>query len=146
MRSLPPARNQLRIRCLYVLWRQDFHRVIVSGKCKLKTRTHMGKLAAHVSCGDEISSCRRDVQVGKLAPTSLVATRFHLVGEVQVENSHPHGKTCTHRLKTCTHVGKLAALFGDGTQRTRFHKADQTSGKRCRSGCVNCKSRTYETR
>ena len=25
-----------------------------------------------------------------------VATRFHRVGEVQVENSHPHGKTCTH--------------------------------------------------
>ena len=37
-----------------LLWRQDF---IVSGKCKLKAGTHMGKLA----------------------PTSLVATRFHLV-------------------------------------------------------------------
>ena len=35
-------------------------------------------------------------------PVSLVATRFHLVGEVQVgklaptwENLHPHGKTCS---------------------------------------------------
>ena len=79
MRSPPPARNQLRIRCRYLLWRQDF---ILSEKCKLKTRTHMGKLAAtiqmspsHLLCGDKISSCRR---------------------QVQVENSHPHGKTCSH--------------------------------------------------
>ena len=28
-------------------------------------------------------------------PVSLVATRFHRVGEVQVENSHPHRKTCS---------------------------------------------------
>ena len=48
MRSLPPVRNQLRIRFRYLLWRQD----------------------------------------------------FHLVGEVQVENSHPHGKTCSHNSKT----------------------------------------------
>ena len=26
-------------------------------------------------------------------------------------------------------------------KRTRFQKADQTAGKRCRNGCVNCKSR-----
>ena len=93
---------------------------IVSGKCKLKTRTHMGKLAAHLSCGDEISSCRRHVQVGKLAPTW--------------ENSHPHGKTRAH-------MGKLAAHFCDGSERTRFQKADQTAGKSCRNGCVSCKSR-----
>ena len=37
-----PVRNQSRIRCRYLLWRQDF---ILSGKCKLKTRTHMGTLA-----------------------------------------------------------------------------------------------------
>jgi len=154
--------------------------------CKLKTCTHMGKLAptkgwgqlfrpisslpsrgdkisscrrhvqvenlhphgktcTHVSCGDKISSCRRHVQgenlhphgktcthMGKLAATSLVATRFHLVGEVQVENLHPHGKTCTHvscgdkisscrrhvqvenlhpHGKTCTHMGKLAPTW-----------------------------------
>ena len=50
-----------------------FH--LVEGMCKLKTRTHMGKLA----------------------PTSPVATRFHLVeGMCKLENSHPHGRTCTH--------------------------------------------------
>ena len=94
MRSPPPARNQLRISCLYDLWRQDF---ILSGKCKLKTRTHMGKLAPTSLCGDEISSCRGSAS-WKLAPTwenshppLFVATRFHLVGEVQVENSHPQG-------------------------------------------------------
>jgi len=75
MRSLPPVRNQSRIRCRYLLWRQDF---ILSEKCKLKTRTHIGKLAAH---------------------------------------------------------------FCEGTQRPGFQKADQTAGKRCRNGCVNCKSR-----
>ena len=78
MRSLPPARNQSRIRCRCLLWRQDFHRVeevqVENSHPHGKTRTHMGKLA----------------------PTSLVATRFHLVGEVQVGNSHPHGKTRTH--------------------------------------------------
>ena len=120
MRSLPPVRNQSRIRFRYLLWRQDF---ILSEKCKLKTRTHMGKSAPTIQMAlgsepveDQIpvslvatrsSSCRRQVQVGKLAPTwenvqptSLVATRFpscHLVGEVQVENLLPHGKTCTHK-------------------------------------------------
>ena len=34
-----------------LLWRQDFYRVIVSGKCKLKTRTHMGKLPARFGDG-----------------------------------------------------------------------------------------------
>jgi len=113
-----------------LLWRQDF---ILSGKCKLKTRTHMGELAP----------TWENVQ-----PTSLVATRFHLVGEVQVENSHPHGRTRTHmgkraptwenshpqfkflfprlllvatrfhlvegkcKLKTRTHMGKLAPTWG----------------------------------
>ena len=63
-------------------------------------------------------------------PVWLVATRFHLV----------EGKC---KLKTCTHMGKLAARFSDGTQRTRFQKADQTAGKRYRNGCINCKSRVY---
>ena len=74
--------------------------------------------------------------MGKLAPTSLVATRFHLVGEVQVGNSHPHGETFSHLSlwrqdlhlvgevqvenshphgENCTHMGNLAARFGDGT-------------------------------
>jgi len=52
-------------------------------------------------------------------PVCLVATRFHLVGEVQVENSHPQEKTRTHKRKlaptrenshpqekTCTPHGK----------------------------------------
>ena len=150
-----------------------------------------------MSCGDKISSCRRQVQVENLhphgktcthnsknpgsepvedqmpvslvatrfhlvscrisklktcchnsnfpSPPLFVATRFHLVGEVQVENSHPHGKTCSHNSKkpgsepaedqmpvclvatrfhrvdsaswkTCTHMEKLAARFGDGTK------------------------------
>ena len=150
MRSLPPVRNQLRIRCLHVLWRQDF---ILSGKCKLKTRTHMGwenlhpplfvatrfhlvgevqvenshphgKTRSprllwrqdfhHVSCGDEISSCRGSAS-WKLAPTwenvqltSLVATRFHLVeGMCKLENSHPHGKTCTPPLFVATRFHRV---------------------------------------
>ena len=61
-------------------------------------------------------------------PVSLVATRFHLVEGM-----------C--KLKTRTHMGKLAAHFCEGTQRPGFQKADQTAGKRCRNGCVNCKSR-----
>jgi len=157
-----------------LLWRQDF---IVSGMCKLETRTHMGKLAPTSLCGDKISSCRRQVQVGnshphgetrthmgKLAPTSLCGdeisscrgcaswkTRTHMGWE----NLHPHGKTCTHvscgdkisilsgmcKLETRTHMGKLAARCGDGSERTRFQKADQTAGKSCRNGSVNCKSR-----
>ena len=124
-RLLP--RNQLRIRCRCLLWRQDFDLVIVSKKCKLKTRTHMGKLAptwenSHPHGKTRTHMGKTRTHRGKLAPTiqktpglelvedqmpvSLVATRFHLVGEVQVENSHPHGK-------------------------------------RCRNGCVNCKSRGY---
>ena len=42
-----------------------FH--LVEGMCKLKTRTHMGKLAAHLSCGDKI----------------------FIVSIKQVENGHP---------------------------------------------------------
>jgi len=91
MRSLPPARIQLRIRCRCrlvatrfhrvscgdkisscLLWRQDF---ILSGKCKLKTCTHMGKLA----------------------PTW--------------ENLHPHGTTCTHK-NVLPQKAWNAALFG----------------------------------
>ena len=34
--------GRTRIRCRCLMWRHDF---IVSGKCKLETRTHMGKLA-----------------------------------------------------------------------------------------------------
>ena len=159
MRSLPPVRNQSRIRCLHVLWRQDF---ILSGKCKLKTRTHMGKLAP------TIQKTPGSESVEDQMPVSLVATRFpscHRVGEVQVENSHPHGKTCSPRLlwrhdfhlviasgkcklKTRTHKRKLAPTWENvqhvlamAPKRTRFQKADQTAGKRCRNGCVNCKSR-----
>jgi len=101
-----------------LLWRQDF---IVSGKCKLETRTHMGKLAAtiqmaspHLSlwrqdfilslCGDKISSCRSCKlktcsHMGKLAATW--------------ENLHPHGKTCSHGLKTCAHESLGTQLFSD---------------------------------
>ena len=60
MRSLPPARNQLRIGCRYVLWRQDFHLVIVSkASASWKTCTHMGKLAP--TKGFERSSFRTDL-------------------------------------------------------------------------------------
>ena len=132
-----------------------------------KTRTHNSKNPGSEPAEDQMPAC-------------LVATRFpscHLVGEVQVKNSHPHGKTCTHNSKTlsrnqlrircryllwrqdfhlvgevqvenshphgktCSHVGKLSARLSDGTQRTRFQKADQTDGKRSRNGCVNCKIR-----
>ena len=110
MRSLPRVRNQLRIRCRYLLWRQDS---ILSGKCKLKTRTHMGWGNLHPTSlvATRFPSCflwRQDfilsgkckletcTHMGNLAPTSLVATRFHLVGEVQVGNSHPHGETFSH--------------------------------------------------
>ena len=63
-------------------------------------------------------------------PVSLVATRFPSCRRhVQVENSHPHGKTRSHMGKTRTHMGKLAptwenlhphrnlaARLGDGTR------------------------------
>jgi len=75
------ARNQLRIRWLYVLWRQDF--ILSKASASWKTCSHMGKCAAHVSCGDKI---------------------FIVSGKCKLENLHPHGK-------------------------------------RCRNGCVNCKSR-----
>ena len=102
--------------------------------------------------GDTSSSCllwRQDfhlvgeVQVGKLAPTiqknpgsipyfsplffSLWRRDFIL------------SEKC--KLKTRTHMGKLAAHFCDGSERPGFQKADQTAGKSCRNGCVNCKSR-----
>ena len=81
--------GRTRIRCRCLMWRHDF---IVSGKCKLETRTHMGKLA----------------------PTW--------------ENSHPHGKTCS--------------MFERWHQSGHwFQKADETAGKPCRYGCINCKSR-----
>jgi len=107
--------------------------------CKLKTCSHMGKLAPHLSLWrqDFILSI---LQVGKLAPTwknlhqtFLWRQDFHLVEGM-----------C--KLKTRTHMGKLAACCGDGTQRTRFQKADQTAGKRCRNGCVICKSRARSGR
>ena len=107
----------------------------------------MGKLAPHVSCGDKIFIVSRKCKLktrthmGKLAPTwenlqphgkkcthvSLWRQDFILSGKC--------------KLKTRTHMGKLAARFGDGAQRTRFQKADQTAGKSCRNGSVNCKSR-----
>ena len=151
MRSLPPGPNQLRIRCRYRLTATRFHRVgevqvenshpqfkkplptspcgdtifIVSGKCKLKTRTHMGKLAP-------------TIQKPWLVPTilsprlPLVATRFHLVsswrhdlivsGKCKLktrthmgkraptgENSHPQGKTRTHRGKRAPTIQKPSA-------------------------------------
>ena len=181
MRSPSPTRNELRIGSLYVLWRQDF---IVSKACaswKLApTRENlhphgMGKLAATSLCGDKISSCRRSAS-WKLAPTwenshpqfkntgsepvedqmpvCLVATRFHLVGEVQVENSHPHGKTRTHvscgdeisivsgkcKLETRTHMGKLAPTWDGKTYShlslvaTRFHLVE---------GMCKLKTRTH---
>ena len=90
-------------------------------------------------------------------PVSLVATRFlscHRVEEVQVGNSHPHGKTRTHMGKLAPtwenlhpQVGKLAAT---SLVATRFHLVGEVQvenshphGKRCRNGCVNCKSRGY---
>ena len=108
-----------------------------------------------ISCGDKISivsSCRGSASwetrthMGKLVPTSLVATRFlscHRVGEVQVgklaptwENVHPRllwrqdfyrvivsGKC---KLKTRTHMGKLPARFGDGSRRLK--PASQPTG------------------
>ena len=87
------------------LWRQDS---IVS---LVVTKRH------RVSCGDKISSCRscklKTCTHNSNVPTRplFVATRFHRVGEVQVENSHPHGKTCGHKN---LHSQKAwnAALFG----------------------------------
>ena len=96
------ARNQLRNRCLYVLWRQDF---ILSGTCKLKTRTHMGGCAATWENLQPQFQCPWLETVEDQMPGSLVATRFHLVeGKCKLENSHPHGKTCTH-------MGKLAPTW-----------------------------------
>jgi len=70
-----------------LLWRQDFHRV--EGMCKLKTRTHMGKLAPTIQMSPpHLSLWRQDfhlvgeVQVGKLAPTWKNL-------QPRVENVHP---------------------------------------------------------
>ena len=64
---------------------------ILSGKCKLKTRTHMGKLApTWENPGSE--------PVEDQMPVCLVATRFHLVEGM-----------C--KLKTRTHMGKPAPTW-----------------------------------
>ena len=47
---------------------------------------------------DEIIDSRSEPVEDQMS-VCLVATRFHRVGEVQVENSHPHGKTRTHNSK-----------------------------------------------
>ena len=78
-----------------------FH--LVEGKCKLKTCTHKKARASLLFFYFLLLLSpllwRHDSIV------SLVATRFHLVScgdkisscrrHVQVENSHPHGKTCS---------------------------------------------------
>ena len=93
MRSLPPARNQLRNRYRWLsvvtrfpsclLWRRDFHLV---------------------SCGDEISSCR-SCKLENSHPTSLCGEeisscllwrRDFILSILQVENLQPHGRTCSH--------------------------------------------------
>ena len=78
-----------------------FHRV--GGKCKLKTRTHMGKLAPtwenshpHGKTCTYNSRKPGSEPVEDQIPGSLVATRFHLVG------GKCKLKTRTHRLKTCS--------------------------------------------
>jgi len=88
-----------------------FH--LVEGMCKLKTRTHMGKLAATW----ENVHPQKAWNAALFGPILPGHARYTAAGQ-------------------CT-----AACLSDGTQRTRFQKADQTAGKRCRNGCVNCKSR-----
>ena len=79
--------------------------------CKLETRTHMGKCAPHVSCGDEISILSGKCKLENSHPHGKTRTHVSCGDEisscrrhVQVENSHPHGKTRTH-------MGKLAPTW-----------------------------------
>ena len=78
-----------------LLWRQDF---ILSGKCKLETRTHMGKIAATIQM---------------VSPRLSLWRQDFILSILQVENLQPHGKTCSHGLKTCTHESLGTQLFSD---------------------------------
>ena len=70
------ARNQLRIRCRYLLWRQDF----------ILSLLQVGNLQPHVkTCCHGLKTCTHNSKnlgsesVEDQMPVSLVATRFHLV-------------------------------------------------------------------
>ena len=94
-----------------------------------------------MSCGDKISilskasaSWKTCSHMRKLAAHNSCGDKIFIVSEkCKLENLHPHGKTCS-------------TFWRWHQQRTRLQKADQTAGKRCRNGCINCKSRGQRLR
>jgi len=111
MRSLPPARNQLRIRYRC--------RLVATGSPSCRRHVQVENLHPQFTfplptllCGDKIPSCLlSNQQVENLlpqfkfpTPPLFVATGGHRVEGMCKLKTCTHGlKTCTHGLKTCTH-------------------------------------------
>ena len=126
MRSLPPARNQLRIRYRC--------RLVATGSPSCRRHVQVENLHPQFTfplptllCGDKIPSCLlSNQQVENLlpqfkfpTPPLFVATGGHRVEGMCKLKTCTHGlKTCTHGLKMCTHENvhprkaSNAALFG----------------------------------
>ena len=131
------------------LWRQDF---ILSGKCKLENLHPHGKMCTHVSCGDEISSCRGSASWKTRTHKRKLAPTWENL-QPRVEN-YPRKRAPTKGLErisfrtdpssTCSsHCGR--PVYGSTFWRWHqighgFRKLIRLLEKRCRNGCVNCKS------